>query len=67
MQIKTNLKAGARVGKCHKVVNRRGVCKYIACPYPPFKFPCHKIGSSGSMEPTGEENDMLMDAVEVED
>lgn len=44
MKVQTNLKAGAMPGKCHKVVNRYGKCKYISCPYPPFKFRCKKGG-----------------------
>ncbi len=41
MKVQTNLKAGAMPGKCHKVVNRYGKCKYISCPYPPYKFKCN--------------------------
>jgi hypothetical protein len=48
MKIRTDLKAGARPGQCHKVYNRYGKCKKIVCPYPPFKFPCYRNDLVGS-------------------
>jgi len=62
MKIRTDVKAGAQPGACHKVFNRYGKCKKIVCPYPPFKFPCYRtdlVNNSGSfLADVSEEEDL---------